>query len=53
VLVEHLVDVVARQLLVGLELLGGGGHCPLLGVLPDRAGKGGARPVDPGLLRAV
>src|SRR5712691_7629304 len=30
VLVEHLVDVVARELLVGLELVGGGGHCPLL-----------------------
>jgi hypothetical protein len=33
VLVEYLVDVVARELLVGLELVGGGGHCPLLGVL--------------------
>jgi hypothetical protein len=34
VLVEHLVDVVARELLAGLELLGGDCHGHLLGAFP-------------------
>jgi hypothetical protein len=37
VLVEHLVDVVARELLVGFELLGGNGHRPSCESLRDQA----------------
>jgi hypothetical protein len=36
VLVEHLVDLVARELLVGLELLGGHGRLPLTRLMVNR-----------------